>query len=243
MFAILAASVVPALLHARAPLRCAAPRAAMKQHQLGSSDLRVSSCCLGTMTWGNQNTADEAAEQLSLAIDAGVNFIDTAEGYPIPLDAETQGATDRAIGAWLKTSGQPRDSIVLASKVCGFNERFTWFRGGTTRVTREQVIASVDASLSRLGTDHIDLLQIHWPDRYVPLFGSTRYDVSKEREGSVSFEEQVEVRLPRPALAPNALATTAPPRHSPRRTTGDEPPLRRHRAASASRTTPSSGHG
>ena len=75
MFAILAASVVPALLHARAPLRCAAPRAAMKQHQLGSSDLRVSSCCLGTMTWGNQNTADEAAEQLSLAIDAGVNFM------------------------------------------------------------------------------------------------------------------------------------------------------------------------
>jgi len=87
-------------------------------------------------------------------------------------------------------SRQPRDSVILATKVCGYNERFTWFRGGPTRVTAEQIVASVDASLQRLNTDYIDLLQIHWPDRYVPLFGSTRYEVSKEREDDVSFEEQ-----------------------------------------------------
>jgi len=166
---------------------------ATELNALGKSDLRVSSCCLGTMTWGNQNSDEEAAEQLDAAVAAGCNFIDTAEGYPIPLTAETQGRTDLAIGKWLKTTSTPRDSIVLASKVCGFNERFTWFRDEPTRVTRQQVLRSVDDSLSRLGTDHIDLLQIHWPDRYVPLFGSTRYDASLEREGSVPFDEQIEV--------------------------------------------------
>uniref|UniRef100_A0A7S4EWY1 NADP-dependent oxidoreductase domain-containing protein n=1 Tax=Chrysotila carterae TaxID=13221 RepID=A0A7S4EWY1_CHRCT len=165
----------------------------MTYTRLGSSDLMVSDCCLGTMTWGKQNTAKEAADQLSAAWDMGVNFLDTAEGYPVPMTAETQGETDRCIAKWMKTAKQPRDSVILATKVCGRNDRFTWFRDGPTIVNRDQVIASVDASLSRLETDHIDLLQIHWPDRYVPLFGTTRYDVSKERDDEVSFAEQVEV--------------------------------------------------
>merc|ERR1719486_898608 len=150
----------------------------------------VSRVCLGTMTWGNQNTDAEAAAQLNFAWDQGVNFLDTAEIYPVPIEEAKQGATDRAIGKWLKTNGRARDEVIIASKVAGFNERFTWMRDGPTRVTREQIHASVDASLDRLGVDHLDLLQIHWPDRYVPMFGSVAYDCTKEREDAVSFEEQ-----------------------------------------------------
>ncbi len=95
--------------------------------------------------------------------------------------AAEKGNTDRAIAKWLRSGAWAREDVVLATKVCGFNERFMWLRGETTRVTREQIFASIDASLARLGVDHLDLLQIHWPDRYVPLFGSTRYDVTKER--------------------------------------------------------------
>lgn len=166
------------------------PRVEMSYRKLGSSDLLVSSCCLGTMTWGNQNTDEEAAAQLNLAWDMGVNFLDTAEIYPVPVSEATQGATDRAIGKWLKHSKRARDEVIIASKVAGYNERFTWLRGGPTRVTREQIHASVDASLKRLGVEHLDLLQIHWPDRYVPMFGTVAYDCSKERAGSVTFEEQ-----------------------------------------------------
>jgi len=158
--------------------------------KLGSSDIMVSSCCLGTMTWGNQNTDEEAAEQLNLAWDRGCNFLDTAEIYPVPVSSEKQGATDLAISKWLKTNGRARDEVIIASKVAGYNERFTWMRDGPTRVTRELMIASVDASLKRLGVEHLDLLQIHWPDRYVPMFGSIRYEVEKEREDAVSFDEQ-----------------------------------------------------
>ena len=161
-----------------------------KRRQLGCSDIMVSSCCLGTMTWGSQNTDEEAAEQMNLAWEMGVNFMDTAEIYPVPVKGEHAGATDRAIAKWLKSNGRARDEVVLASKVAGFNERFTFLRGEATRVSREQIIASVDASLARLGVDHLDLLQIHWPDRYVPLFGNTAYDCTKERAASVSFEEQ-----------------------------------------------------
>ena len=138
--------------------------------QLGSSDLVVSEVCLGTMTWGKQNTLEEGVAQLDVAFDEyGVNFLDTAEMYPVPTEAETQGATDRTVGAWLKRRGR-RDDVVLASKVCGASDRITWVRdsGGGTRVNGAQVRESVEKSLDRLGTDYIDLLQIHWPDRYAP---------------------------------------------------------------------------
>jgi len=162
----------------------------MEYRKLGKSDMMVSTCCMGTMTWGNQNTDEEAAAQLNMAWDRGCNFLDTAEIYPVPVSQERQGATDLAIGKWMKTNGRARDEVIIASKVAGYNERFTWMRGGPTRVTRDQMIASVDASLARLGVEHLDLLQIHWPDRYVPMFGSIRYEVDKEREDAVSFEEQ-----------------------------------------------------
>jgi len=160
---------------------------------LGSSDLRVSKICLGTMTWGQQNTAEEAFAQLNYAFnECGINFLDTAEMYPVPTKAETQGETDRIIGRWLRQSSSPdRSKIVLATKVAG--PGITWLpgrNGASSRVSREQIMVSVDESLKRLGTDYIDLLQIHWPDRYVPLFGAAPYNASLERE-AIAFEEQL----------------------------------------------------
>jgi aryl-alcohol dehydrogenase-like predicted oxidoreductase len=138
---------------------------AIEYNKLGKSDLVVSNVCLGTMTWGKQNTDEEADAQLNRAWELGCNFLDTAEIYPIPVTKEKQGATDRAIAKWMQTNGRARDEVVIATKVAGYNERFTWMRGGPTRVSREQIFSSVDASLARLGVDHLDLLQIHWPDR------------------------------------------------------------------------------
>ncbi|EFJ49001.1 hypothetical protein VOLCADRAFT_80874 [Volvox carteri f. nagariensis] len=161
--------------------------------RLGESDLLVSACCLGTMTWGKQNTEAEAHEQLSYAWDQGINFLDTAEMYPIPIEAATQGRTDRYIGTWLKSSGRRREDVVLATKVCGFSDRATWVRNPprTTQVSRDQIVESVDASLKRLQVDHIDLLQIHWPERYVPLFGAGPYDPKNDRPETIPFEEQL----------------------------------------------------
>lgn len=154
--------------------------------------MTVSEVCLGTMTWGKQNTIDEGVEQLNVAFDQyGLNFLDTAEMYPVPTEASTQGATDETVGKWLKT--RKREDVVLASKVCGASDRIDWVRKDNRkpRVTKADIVESVESSLERLGTDYIDLLQIHWPDRYVPLFGGDSYDSSKERD-SIPFEEQLE---------------------------------------------------
>jgi len=98
------------------------------QRYLGNTDLLVSECCLGGMTWGDQNTEADAETQLNFAFDNGVNFLDTAEGYPVPMAPGTQGATDRAIGKWLKSCFWTREQVVISTKVCGYNERYTWFR-------------------------------------------------------------------------------------------------------------------
>jgi len=164
----------------------------MRYNKLGDSDLLVSEACLGTMTWGKQNSEEEAMRQLDIAFkEYGVNFIDTAEGYPIPLQPETSGLTDKMIGKWMKN--QKREDVILAAKVSGASRRLTWLRDDNkgTRVSREQIFESVDKSLARLQTDYIDLLQIHWPDRYVPLFGPNQYDYNMER-AAISFEEQLE---------------------------------------------------
>jgi aryl-alcohol dehydrogenase-like predicted oxidoreductase len=168
------------------------------QRYLGNTDLLVSECCLGGMTWGDQNTEADAETQLNFAFDNGVNFLDTAEGYPVPMAPGTQGATDRAIGKWLKSCFWTREQVVISTKVCGYNERYTWFResGEGTRLTKAQIIESVDASLKRLGTDYIDVLQLHWPDRYVALTGSGRVEprqrLGARSLGVVGFDEQVE---------------------------------------------------
>jgi aryl-alcohol dehydrogenase-like predicted oxidoreductase len=165
-------------------------RQALKYNKLGESDLTISEITLGTMTWGNQNTEKEAHEQLSYAFDQGINIFDSAEMYPVPPGPDTQGRTDRYISTWLKT--QPRDKVIVATKVAGRSDRINWLRDGGAKpqVDRKNVKESVEKSLKRLGTDHVDLLQIHWPDRYVPLFGEDQFDPSKRIE-AVSFEEQL----------------------------------------------------
>lgn len=144
----------------------------MQKRPLGRSGLSVGVLTLGTMTFGEQNTEAEGHAQLDRAVAAGINLIDTAELYPIPPKAETQGRTEEIIGTWLKARGQ-RDDVLIASKICGRSER-TWFRDGDRecRLTRDQVDEAVEKSLRRLGTDVIDLYQVHWPDRNVTGFGS-----------------------------------------------------------------------
>lgn len=140
----------------------------MQYRRLGRTDLNVSAICLGTMTWGEQNTEAEGHAQLDYAISQGINFIDTAELYSIPPRAETQGSTERIIGSWLKARGG-RDKVVLASKVTGRSD-FNWFRedGSTTALTRAQIEEAINKSLKRLQTDYLDLYQLHWADRPMP---------------------------------------------------------------------------
>lgn len=133
----------------------------------------VSKICLGTMTWGQQNTEAEAHEQISYALDRGINMLDAAEMYPVPPRAETQGRTEEYIGTWFKKTGL-RDKYLLATKAAGPNPEFHYLRGGP-RFTREQLMEAVDGSLRRLQTDCIDLYQLHWPDRYTNFFGQRGY--------------------------------------------------------------------
>ena len=161
----------------------------MRMNSLGGSDLRVSEICLGTMTWGDQNTEAEAHAQLDCALSRGVNFIDAAEMYPVPPKAETQGRTESYLGNWL--ARQPRDRVIVATKITPPGRGFGWIRNGELALTRAHVSAAVDGSLRRLRTDYIDLYQIHWPERYVPGFGKAHYDPAQERPAT-PIEEQLE---------------------------------------------------
>ena len=160
----------------------------MKYKQLGSSALQVSEICLGTMTWGQQNSMLEAHAQLDYALAQGINFIDTAEMYAVPPRAETQGRTEEYIGSWLQR--QQRDKLTVATKVAGPRPDIMYLRNGP-RLDRTQINEALNASLKRLQTDYIDLYQIHWPDRNVPLFGAWQFDVSKERP-TLPIREQLE---------------------------------------------------
>ncbi|MBE9126099.1 MULTISPECIES: NADP(H)-dependent aldo-keto reductase [unclassified Coleofasciculus] len=162
----------------------------MEYKKLGDSDLLVSEICLGTMTYGQQNTVEDASEQLDYAVSQGVNFIDTAEMYPVPGRAETQGKTEEYIGQWLVK--QQRDKLIIATKIAGPTSRISWIREGKRQIDRPNIEQAVEDSLKRLQTDYIDLYQIHWPDRYVPLFGAPNYDPKHERE-TVPIAEQLEV--------------------------------------------------
>ena len=141
----------------------------MEYRKLGNTDIDVSLICLGTMTWGQQNTEEEGHEQMDYAFERGINFFDTAELYSIPPMAETQGRTEEIIGTWFAKTGN-RDKIILATKVAG-RSNMSWFRAGDTRLDRKNIETAVNASLKRLQTDYIDLYQLHWPDRPINLFG------------------------------------------------------------------------
>jgi aryl-alcohol dehydrogenase-like predicted oxidoreductase len=163
----------------------------MRYNRLGESDLSVSEICLGTMTWGEQNSEAEAHEQLDFAVSRGVNFIDAAEMYPVPPKGETQGRTEAYLGSWLKKNGGQRDKLIVASKITAPGRGFGWVRGGPTGIDRKSIEDALNGSLRRLQTDYIDLYQIHWPDRYLPLFGQLFYDPKLERS-TVPIEEQLD---------------------------------------------------
>jgi aryl-alcohol dehydrogenase-like predicted oxidoreductase len=154
----------------------------MQYVALGRTGLTVSRICLGTMTWGQQNTPAEGHAQMDYALDQGINFFDTAELYPIPPKRETQGATERVVGSWLKARGA-RDKVILATKVIGRSE-MDWFRddGSPGELSRRQIEEAVDKSLRRLETDYIDLYQIHWPDRPMPWGANPT--IYRHREGA-----------------------------------------------------------
>lgn len=163
----------------------------MQYRRLGTTDLQVSALCLGTMTFGEQNTEPEAHAQLDRAVGAGINFIDTAEMYPVPPRAETQGLTESYIGSWLARRGR-RDGLILASKVAGPGDWLSYLRAGKARLDRVNIEAALHGSLKRLGTDYLDLYQLHWPDRRTNFFGRLSYEHPAE-DHSVPIAETLEV--------------------------------------------------
>lgn len=161
----------------------------MEKRELGSTGLQVSLICLGTMTWGEQNTEREAFEQLDYAVDQGINFIDAAEMYPVPPRAETQGLTETYLGNWLKQRGC-RDDLIIASKVAGPGNGLDYVRNGP-RLTRQHIREAVQSSLRRLQTDYLDLYQVHWPDRNTNFFGKLGYEHCAD-EQMTPIEETLE---------------------------------------------------
>lgn len=159
----------------------------MKYKHLGTSNLSVSAVCLGTMTFGQQNTEAEAHQQLDYAISEGINFIDCAEMYPVPGKAETQGRTEQYIGTWLKK--QPRDKTIIATKITGPARGFPWIRNGAMKLDRQNINLAIDGSLKRLQTDYVDVYQIHWPERNVPMFGGWKFDAAMERDFTPIHEQ------------------------------------------------------
>ncbi|WP_455221820.1 NADP(H)-dependent aldo-keto reductase [Kaarinaea lacus] len=162
----------------------------MEYRQLGHSDVKVSVICLGTMTWGEQNTESEAHQQLDYAIECGVNFIDTAEMYPVPPRAETYGLTEQYIGTWLKQRNN-RDQVILASKVASRADWITYMRDGNICLDRKNIEAALENSLQRLQTDYIDLYQLHWPDRNTNFFGKLGFEYDPN-DNPISIEETLD---------------------------------------------------
>jgi len=162
----------------------------MIYNTLGNSDIEVSRICLGTMTWGEQNTQEEGFAQMDYALEKGVNFWDTAELYAVPPKAETYGATETIIGNWFAKTGR-RDEVVLASKISG--KYVEHIRNGQSLFNRQHIEEAIDASLARLQTDYIDLYQLHWPERSTNFFGKLGFTPAAQTEHTTPFEETLEV--------------------------------------------------
>ena len=160
----------------------------MKLVQLGQSDLQVTPICLGTMTFGQQVNEADAHAILDRSLEAGINFIDTAEMYAVPASADTCGATETFIGHWFARNPGAREKLVLATKVAGPSRGMPWIREGSG-MTGQDILNSCEASLRRLQTDVIDLYQIHWPERHAPIFGAMYYEPSKERSVTPIHEQ------------------------------------------------------
>lgn len=162
----------------------------MKYNSLGSTDIKVSVICLGTMTYGEQNTQEEGFQQLDYALDNGINFIDTAEMYSVPGRKETSGSTETIIGNWLERSGK-RSEIVLATKVTGPSAGLS-FIADNMGFSRDRIFDAVTKSLRRLKTDYIDLYQLHWPERNANFFGKRGYVHDEEERWKDNFEEAID---------------------------------------------------
>ena len=160
----------------------------MNYKKLGNTDLDVSTICLGTMTWGEQNTQDEGFKQMDFALDQGVNFWDTAEIYSIPPKEETFGSTEEIIGNWFEKT-KKRDKVILASKVCGPMREYV--RGGGNQFGKKNITEALDGSLKRLKTDYIDLYQLHWPERNTNFFGKLGYEHGEDGDWT-KFEDILE---------------------------------------------------
>jgi len=164
----------------------------MKTIQLGKSDLHVTPICLGTMTFGEQVSEADAHAILDRALARDVNFLDTAEIYSIPTKAETFNVTETIIGRWFAKTPGARRKMVLATKVAGPSRGMPWVRGGSANLTAADIEAACDGSLKRLQTDVIDLYQIHWPVRHVPMFGLTYFDPAQDEPTVSSIHEQLQ---------------------------------------------------
>lgn len=157
----------------------------MQFNQLGSSDLQVSEICLGTMTFGIQNTQEDANKQLDCAVDYGINFIDTAEMYPIPPNQATYGDTERFIGNWLADNSEKREKLVLMTKIAGGG--LAYIRNAS-RISRDTIALALEASLQRLQTDFIDVYQLHWPNRTSPHFA--KHWPWRTNPGDINVEQE-----------------------------------------------------
>lgn len=161
----------------------------MKYTTLPNSDIKVSKICLGTMTWGNQNTEAEGHEQMDYALEKGVNFFDTAELYSVPATPETYGATEKIIGSWFQKTGN-RDKVVLASKIAGGGDYTAHIR--KNGFSKNGLTEALEGSLKRLQTDYIDLYQLHWPDRGVNCFGLRDYPYKTATKEAENYLEILE---------------------------------------------------
>jgi len=161
----------------------------MKYNNIPNTDIKVSKICLGTMTFGQQNTENEGHEQLNYAVEKGVNFIDTAEMYSVPGRKETQGSSEKILGTWLKN--QQRNDIVVASKVTGPSDYFNYIRENLG-FSKPVILDALHKSLERLQTDYIDLYQLHWPERSVNSFGIRNYSHSTNEQWEDNFKEVIE---------------------------------------------------
>ena len=158
----------------------------MEYRKLGNTNIEVSVICLGTMTWGQQNTEEEGHEQMDYAVDQGINFFDTAELYPVPATKQTQGRTSEIIGNWFKQR-QNRDQVVLASKIAGPGDYTAHIR--TSGFKGNSIAEAIDLELKRLQTDYIDLYQLHWPERHTNTFGVRDFKPSPKDPWTDNFNE------------------------------------------------------
>ena len=162
----------------------------MNYKKLGSTDVDVSTICLGTMTWGEQNSKADGFEQMDYAIDNGVNFWDTAEIYAIPMREQTYGETENIIGEWFKKT-KKRDKVILATKVSGPTSK-EYIRGGGCSYDKKSMSEALEKSLKRMQTDYIDLYQLHWPERNTNFFGQQGYEHDSNEKNWIAFEEILE---------------------------------------------------